>query len=185
MRSFCIAGVRYAADGEGDALDPRARYDQRQARPRRTRTCGDAARLARDRKREDGRGRTRRRSRPRSRARRLSDRLRDGRVRHRFVLRAGHPRRSARRRSHARPAPALTFRRDVVSRQLMAIGADRLADAFEGAPTLLARLAGEVSPQDAPETVIAKAREVIAVITERERVGILNAHPRIRADART
>jgi len=42
-----------------------------------------------------------------------------------------------------------------------------------------------VSPQDAPETVIAKAREVIAVITERERVGILNAHPRIGADART
>ena len=67
----------------------------------------------------------------------------------------------------------------------MAIGADRLAEAFEGAPTLIARLAGEVSPQDAPETVIAKAREVIAVITERERVGILNAHPRIGADART
>ena len=67
----------------------------------------------------------------------------------------------------------------------MAIGADRLADAFERAPTLLARLAGVVSPQDAPETVIAKAREVIAVITERERVGILNAHPRIGADART
>ena len=42
-----------------------------------------------------------------------------------------------------------------------------------------------MSPQDAPETVIAKAREVIAVITERERVGILNAHPRIGADART
>ena len=47
----------------------------------------------------------------------------------------------------------------------MAIGADRLADAFERAPTLIARLAGLVSPQDAPETVIAKAREVIAVIT--------------------
>ena len=67
----------------------------------------------------------------------------------------------------------------------MAIGADRLAEAFEGAPTLIARLSGQVSSQDGPETVIAKAREVIAVISERDRVGILNAHPRIGADART
>ena len=67
----------------------------------------------------------------------------------------------------------------------MPILGDRLADVFERAPTLVARLSSLVTPDDAPETVIAKAREVIAVISERERVAILNAHPRIGADART
>lgn len=66
----------------------------------------------------------------------------------------------------------------------MPITADRLADVFERAPTLVARLAAQVGPDDGPEAVIAKAREVIAIISERERVAILNAHPRIGADPR-
>ena len=66
----------------------------------------------------------------------------------------------------------------------MPITADRLADVFERAPTLVARLAAQVGPEDEPEAVIAKAREVIAIISERERVAILNAHPRIGADRR-
>ena len=67
----------------------------------------------------------------------------------------------------------------------MPITADRLADVFERAPTLVARLAPQVTTTDDPEVVIAKAREVIAVISERERVAILNAHPRIGDDPRT
>ena len=67
----------------------------------------------------------------------------------------------------------------------MRMPAARLADVFERAPTLVARLAPQIAPDDPPESVIAKAREVIAVISERERVGILNAHPHIGADPRT
>src|SRR6266850_3859453 len=43
MRSIVIAGVRYAADGEGIALDPRARHHHRQARRGRARPSRDAA----------------------------------------------------------------------------------------------------------------------------------------------
>lgn len=61
----------------------------------------------------------------------------------------------------------------------MAMTADRLAEVFERAPALVARLRSEVRPGDPPDAIIAKAREIIAVISERDRVTILNAHPRI------
>src|SRR5439155_25840172 len=54
MRSMRIAGVRYAADGEGITLDARARYDDRQARSGSSRASRDAARRESD---CDGQGR--------------------------------------------------------------------------------------------------------------------------------
>jgi len=63
----------------------------------------------------------------------------------------------------------------------MAATSDRFATVFERAPVLVERLRSLASTNDAPETVIARAREVIAVLSERERVAILQAHPRIGA----
>src|SRR5688572_24409686 len=57
----------------------------------------------------------------------------------------------------------------------------RLAAVFERAPGLAAavRHAG----QDTPGTIIAKARVALAAMTEAQRVAVLDAHPRIGADA--
>src|SRR5438093_12471127 len=52
MRSMRIAGVRYAADGEGIALDARAGYDDGQARIGSSRATRGAARPERDRDRQ-------------------------------------------------------------------------------------------------------------------------------------
>jgi len=49
---------------------------------------------------------------------------------------------------------------------------------------LVERLAAVVSTEDPPERVVSVAREVIATLTEAERIAILNAHPRIGADVR-
>jgi len=50
------------------------------------------------------------------------------------------------------------------------------ADAFERAP-LLAERVGEGDP----ETVVARARAILATMSEPERIAVLNAHPRIGA----
>jgi 2-oxo-4-hydroxy-4-carboxy-5-ureidoimidazoline decarboxylase len=68
---------------------------------------------------------------------------------------------------------------------VMAPATDRLATVFERAPFLVERLRPVVAASDTPETVVARAREVIAVLSERERVAILQAHPRIGAPAGT
>jgi len=52
-----------------------------------------------------------------------------------------------------------------------------VAEAFERAPGLAER----VGEGGGPLAVIARAREAIARMTERERIAVLNAHPRIGA----
>lgn len=57
-----------------------------------------------------------------------------------------------------------------------------LATAFERVPWLLRELEGLVSPHNAPEMIVNKAREVISLSSEDKRIAILDAHPRIGAD---
>ena len=59
----------------------------------------------------------------------------------------------------------------------MTIAPEKLAAIFERAPGLADRVRGS----DAA-SIVASARSVIARMTEDERVGVLNAHPRIGAD---
>ncbi|HET7700271.1 MAG TPA: 2-oxo-4-hydroxy-4-carboxy-5-ureidoimidazoline decarboxylase, partial [Candidatus Limnocylindria bacterium] len=60
---------------------------------------------------------------------------------------------------------------------------DRIAVAFERAPVLVERLA---ALRDAPpDRIIAEARRVIGRLDEAAQIEILNAHPRIGADAAT
>jgi 2-oxo-4-hydroxy-4-carboxy--5-ureidoimidazoline (OHCU) decarboxylase len=59
----------------------------------------------------------------------------------------------------------------------MTIARDELAAIFERAPTLVERVRG-----DEPAAIVASARSEIARMTEDERIGVLNAHPRIGAD---
>lgn len=60
---------------------------------------------------------------------------------------------------------------------------DRIAVAFERAPVLVERLA---ALRDAPpDRIIAEARRVIGRLDEPAQIEILNAHPRIGADAAT
>jgi 2-oxo-4-hydroxy-4-carboxy--5-ureidoimidazoline (OHCU) decarboxylase len=56
----------------------------------------------------------------------------------------------------------------------------RLAAVFERAPGLAAAL--RHADDDTPRAIIAKARAVLDRMTERERVAVLDAHPRIGAD---
>ncbi len=56
---------------------------------------------------------------------------------------------------------------------------------FEHSPILLSRLLPLVGPDDGPEDVIERARSILLGLDERERVAILNAHPRIGDDVRT
>lgn len=55
---------------------------------------------------------------------------------------------------------------------------------FERSPELVSRLAPRVRPDDTPEDIVRKAREIIALMPERELVATLNAHPRIGDDVR-
>ena len=55
---------------------------------------------------------------------------------------------------------------------------------FERSPELTARLGARVAPEDTPEDVIEKARAILDTFAERDLVAVLNAHPRIGADAR-
>ncbi len=57
----------------------------------------------------------------------------------------------------------------------------RLAAVFERAPGLATALRN--ADDGAPRTIIAKARGALERMTEAERVAVLNAHPRIGADA--
>jgi 2-oxo-4-hydroxy-4-carboxy--5-ureidoimidazoline (OHCU) decarboxylase len=56
----------------------------------------------------------------------------------------------------------------------------RLAAVFERAPGLAAAL--RHADDDTPRAIIAKARAALDRMTERERVAVLDAHPRIGAD---
>ena len=57
----------------------------------------------------------------------------------------------------------------------------RLAAIFERAPGLAAAL--RHANQDTPRAIIAKARGALEAMTEQQRVAVLDAHPRIGADA--
>ena len=57
----------------------------------------------------------------------------------------------------------------------------RLAAVFERAPGLAAAL--RHAGQDTPRAIIAKARAALEAMSEEQRVAVLNAHPRIGADA--
>ena len=56
---------------------------------------------------------------------------------------------------------------------------------FERSPELLSRLAPRVRPDDSPEAIVEKARVVIESLPEKQRIEILNAHPRIGAPVST
>jgi 2-oxo-4-hydroxy-4-carboxy--5-ureidoimidazoline (OHCU) decarboxylase len=60
--------------------------------------------------------------------------------------------------------------------------ADALAPLFEGAPRFLRRVA-VAGPFESDDAIFGAAREVAAVAPEDELVELLNAHPRIGADA--
>jgi 2-oxo-4-hydroxy-4-carboxy--5-ureidoimidazoline (OHCU) decarboxylase len=62
----------------------------------------------------------------------------------------------------------------------MVLRAD-IAAAFERAPLLAERVAARVAEDDDADRVIALAREEIARLSERERIALLDAHPRIGA----
>jgi len=55
---------------------------------------------------------------------------------------------------------------------------------FERSPELTSRLLPEIGPADGPEEIIGKARAIVAALDERERIAILDAHPRIGDDVR-
>ena len=57
----------------------------------------------------------------------------------------------------------------------------RLAAVFERAPGLAAAL--RRAGQDTPRAIIAKARAALDAMTEDQRIAVLDAHPRIGADA--
>ena len=55
---------------------------------------------------------------------------------------------------------------------------------FEHSPELTARLTARLTPDDTPEDVVEKARAILDTFAERDLIAVLNAHPRIGADAR-
>ena len=57
----------------------------------------------------------------------------------------------------------------------------RLAAVFERAPGLATAL--RHAGQDTPRAIIAKARAALEAMTEEQRIAVLDAHPRIGADA--
>jgi len=59
----------------------------------------------------------------------------------------------------------------------MTIAPEEIAAIFERAPALAERVRGKE-----PASILASARSEIARMTEAERIGVLNAHPRIGAD---
>ena len=65
----------------------------------------------------------------------------------------------------------------------MAVDAAELRRAFERAPALVDRLVAE-APFASAEAAIERARALLAAMTERDRVAVLDAHPRIGADPR-
>ena len=65
----------------------------------------------------------------------------------------------------------------------MAVDAPELQRVFERAPALVDRLAAE-APFGSADAVIARADALLAAMTERDRIAVLDAHPRIGADRR-
>jgi 2-oxo-4-hydroxy-4-carboxy--5-ureidoimidazoline (OHCU) decarboxylase len=61
-----------------------------------------------------------------------------------------------------------------------AVTAARLADVFERAPGLAERVAARLETDDV-DAIVAAAREELARMSERERIAVLDAHPRIGA----
>ena len=57
----------------------------------------------------------------------------------------------------------------------------KLAAVFERAPGLAAAL--RHAGQDTPRAIVAKARAALEAMTEEQRIAVLDAHPRIGADA--
>jgi 2-oxo-4-hydroxy-4-carboxy--5-ureidoimidazoline (OHCU) decarboxylase len=55
---------------------------------------------------------------------------------------------------------------------------------FERSAELTSRLLPQIRPADSPEEIIARARAIVAALDERERIAILDAHPRIGDDVR-
>ena len=62
----------------------------------------------------------------------------------------------------------------------MAVSPTAAAEAFERAPLLAERLGTADGP---PAEVVARARAIIATLSDTERAAVLNAHPRIGATA--
>ena len=60
------------------------------------------------------------------------------------------------------------------------MSATAVAEAFERAPFLSDRLIAE-APFRSPDAALARARELIAEMTEEQRIAVLDAHPRIGA----
>ena len=56
---------------------------------------------------------------------------------------------------------------------------------FERSPALLQQLRRRVAPDDSPEGIVEKARVIIDALPERDRIEILDAHPRIGAPVST
>ncbi len=65
----------------------------------------------------------------------------------------------------------------------MAVDAGELRRVFERAPALVDRLAAE-APFASTGAVIARATVLLEAMTERDRIAVLDAHPRIGADRR-
>jgi len=65
----------------------------------------------------------------------------------------------------------------------VAVDADELQRVFERAPALVDRLAAE-APFSSSDVVLARARSLLDAMTERDKVAVLDAHPRIGADRR-
>jgi len=65
----------------------------------------------------------------------------------------------------------------------VAVEAARLERAFERAPALVDRLVAE-APFPSADAATARARSLLESMTERDRVAVLDAHPRIGADPR-
>ena len=72
----------------------------------------------------------------------------------------------------------------MASRPTVAVDAGEVRRAFERAPVLVDRLAAE-APFASPDATVARAETLLAGMTERDRVAVLDAHPRIGADRGT
>jgi 2-oxo-4-hydroxy-4-carboxy--5-ureidoimidazoline (OHCU) decarboxylase len=65
----------------------------------------------------------------------------------------------------------------------VAVDARELQRAFERAPSLVDRLAAE-APFPSADAAVERARALLGAMTERDRIAVLDAHPRIGADRR-
>jgi 2-oxo-4-hydroxy-4-carboxy-5-ureidoimidazoline decarboxylase len=65
----------------------------------------------------------------------------------------------------------------------VAVDAPELQRAFERAPALVDRLAAE-APFGSADAALERARALLGAMSERDRIAVLDAHPRIGADPR-